>query len=366
MSRHKFRHRNRYPARRYLIPLTAASLAVLVLLLQAAGVSRYLEQTFAHWGSELSLGFLKPVSPLDVPATDSPTMALPDWESGDLWESIESDDSSAALPDTESNRVPQSANTQAVTITGGGNKYDPNQVYIKNLTDYVIDTSKLLAAKHSVSIQKDDPDLPQVLIVHTHGTEAYTPNGNDQYTASGSYRTLDSTQNVLRVGKEIAQILNDRGIGTVHSTQLHDYPSYSGAYNRALSDIKAWLKKYPSIQLVIDVHRDALMEGDTVYKTIAKVDGSNCAQLMLVAGTDGGNLSHPNWKQNATFQVQLHHALNTAHPSIMRPMSFRAGRYNQHMTTGSMLVEVGTCGNTLQEALTAARLFANGLANFLL
>lgn len=359
MSRSASRRRSRYPSRRYLIPLTAVCISAAVLLLQAAGVSRQLEQTLSQWGGGLAQLFPQQTILLDVPATDSPTMALPDWEAEEF-------EASTDIQDAPSAPVPPQDSAQAVTITGGGNQYDPGRVYIKNLTDYVIDTAKLLQAKHSVAVEQDDPDLPQVLIVHTHGTEAYTPGGSDTYTASGSYRTPDSKQNVLRVGDEIARVLNQRGIGTVHSTLLHDYPSYSGAYSRSLEDIKAWLKKYPSIRLVIDVHRDALMEGDTVYKTMAQIEGSPCAQLMLVTGTDGGNLRHPNWQENAAFQVQLHHALNTAYPSIMRPMSFRAGRYNQHMTTGSMLVEVGTCGNTLQEALTAARLFGETLADLLL
>lgn len=359
--RHAARRRRRgFSSRRHLIPITALGLAALFLLLHHAGGSALMERGLyrlasgfsaqvSQWGGS---GYASP----DLPATDSPAMSLPDFTPEDLWEATVPDDGSAA----------DEGAAEAVTITGGGNSYDPGRVYIKNLTDYTIDTAALLAAKNPVSIDKGDPDLPQVLIVHTHGTEAYTPSGSDQYTASGSYRTLDSSQNMLRVGEEIAGILNGRGIGTVHSTKLHDYPAYSGAYNRALSDIKAWLKKYPSIKVVIDVHRDALMDGDKVYKTVAQIQGSACAQLMLVTGTDGGNLSHPNWEQNAAFQVQLHHALNTAYPSIMRPMSFRAGRYNQHLTTGSMLVEVGTCGNTLQEALTAARLFAENLADTLL
>lgn len=366
---HRFRRRrSQYPCRRYLIPITALGLAGAILLLHSAGVSHAMERSLARLGSRLSLLFSDAQAPMDLPATDSPTMSLPDFLPEDLWSSVEPDDSDGTvqLPGDSVGNVPNDNASEAVTITGGGNSFDPGQVYIKNLTDYVIDTAALLAMKNPVSIQKDDPDLPQVLIVHTHGTEAYTPSGSDQYAPSGSYRTLDSKQNMLRIGEEITRILNSRGIGTVHSTTLHDYPAYSGAYSRALTDIKAWLKRYPSIKLVIDVHRDALMEGDKVYKTVAQIEGSPCAQLMLVTGTDGGNLSHPNWKQNAIFQVQLHHQLNTAYPSIMRPMSFRAGRYNQHMTTGSMLVEVGTCGNTIQEALTAARLFAETLADMLL
>ena len=362
------RRRTRYTCRRYRIPLTALCLAAGFLLLHHAGFSSGLEQALAQLGIGIYQTFA-PENPLpDLPATDSPTLSLPGFSVDDLFSAIEPDDSDGGnvqipVPPTSGST---GGSALPVTLTGGGNSYDPGRVYIKNLTNYTIDTGALLRAKNPVSIKKSKPDLPQVLIIHTHGTEAFTPDGADTYTPSGSYRTLDSNQNMLRIGEEVAALLNSRGIGTVHSTALHDYPAYNGAYNRSLADIKAWLKKYPSIKLVIDLHRDALMDGDTVYKTVAPLDGKSCAQLMLVTGTDGGSLSHPNWQKNAAFQVQLHHKLNTAYPGIMRPMSFRAGRYNQHMTTGSMLVEVGTCGNTLQEALTAARIFADSLADMLL
>lgn len=362
------RRRTRYACRRHHIPLTALCLAAACLLLHGAGFSPALEQALARLGAGLYHAF-SPENPLpDLPATDSPTLSLPGFSIEDLFSTFEpddSDDSASPLP-TPPASGGTGGNALPVTITGGGNSFDPGRVYIKNLTSYAIDTLALLQAKNPVSIKKSSPDLPQVLIVHTHGTEAFTPDGTDTYTPSGSYRTLDSEQNMLRIGEEVAALLNSRGIGTVHSTALHDYPAYNGAYSRALTDIKAWLKKYPSIKLVIDLHRDALMDGDTVYKTIAPLEGKSCAQLMLVTGTDGGSLSHPNWKKNAAFQAQLHHKLNTAYPGIMRPMSFRAGRYNQHLTTGSMLVEVGTCGNTLQEALAAARIFADSLADMLL
>lgn len=370
MSFNQRRHRrkSRYPCRRSLIPLTALTLAAGVLLLQQTGLSRAMEQGLIKLGGGLSSHVSRLVRSAlpDLPAADSSAMALPGFSLDVLWEGAESGESSGSMNNAADNPLPDSA-AEAVTITGGGSSYDPGRVYIKNLTDYTIDLQALLQAKSPVSITKSDCSAPQILIVHTHGTEAYTPTGSDdQYSASGSYRTLDSSFNVLRIGREIADLLNQRGIGTVHSTVLHDYPSYSGAYTRALADIKGWLDTYPSIQMVIDVHRDALIEGSTVYKTVAQIEGSPCAQLMLVTGTDGGSLSHPNWEQNAALQVQLHHRLNTAYPSIMRPMSFRAGRYNQHLTAGSMLIEVGTCGNSLQEALTAARLFAETLADSLL
>ena len=236
-------------------------------------------------------------------------------------------------------------------------------VYFKNETDYLIDIPSLLTGECPVTLGTEGV---QVLIMHTHGTEAYTPSPAHPYTASGEYRTTDSDANMLRVGREMAAILNERGISTLHSTTLNDYPAYNGSYNRALKDIQQYVAEHPTIRLVIDVHRDAIATGNTYYKTAAEVDGQPTAQLMFVTGTDAGGLSHPNWQDNLAFQAGLHDRLNSRYPGIMRPMSIRASRFNQHIRAGSMLVEVGACGNTLEEALAAARIFANTLADLLL
>ena len=155
-----------------------------------------------------------------------------------------------------------------------------------------------------------------------------------------------------------------RGSFTTLAT-LNAYPAYNGSYNRALKDINHYVEANPSIQLIIDVHRDAIASGSTYYKTAAEVDGKQTAQLMFVTGTDAGGLTHDHWQENLTFQAQLHHRLNSACPGIMRPMSIRASRFNQHVRIGSMLLEVGACGNTLEEALAAAEIFANTLADTL-
>lgn len=362
---HKFPGRraggSRFRVRRYRIPVTALSIAAAVLLLNYTGCSAFLEQKLQTAGGSAVTRVLSWIrgdaSPGEVPATDGAAATLynvcfeEEFPGG---EPVSGGSGSAG-------------NVQAITITGTGSGYQSvGTVSMKNQTEYSIDTAAMLAAPCPVSIDAGDSSKVQVLIMHTHGTEAYTPDGSDQYTASGDYRTTDSSQNMLRVGEEIAGVLRERGIGVVHSTTLNDYPAYSGAYTRALKDIQAYLKEYPEIKVVIDVHRDALISNGTVYKTVAELDGVSCAQLMFVTGTDGGSLSHPSWQQNATFQVQLYDRMNSRHPGIMRPMSFRTGRFNQHLTLGSMLVEVGACGNTLQEALLAGRLFAGSLADALL
>ena len=189
--------------------------------------------------------------------------------------------------------------------------------------------------------------------------------GADIYEESDSYRTLNTEQNVVRVGAEMTAILESAGIEVIHDTTLFDYPSYNDAYNRSSAAVARWLEEYPSIQLVIDVHRDALAAADgTLYKTVAgTVD--RCAQVMLVMGSDAMGQLHPNWRVNLSLAVSIQKALTDKWATLARPIVLRASRFNQHHSTGAILLEVGTHGNTLQEAITAGRLFARTIADML-
>ena len=207
---------------------------------------------------------------------------------------------------------------------------------------------------------------PQVLIVHTHGSEAYTPDGTDTYVATGECRTTDTEKSVVRVGDEIAKVLTEMGLTVVHDTELYDYPEYNGAYDRSLAAVENWLEQYPTIQVVLDVHRDALIGSDgTVYKPITTINGEKCAQVMLVMGSNA-LYDHPNWLENLALAVQVQKEMNTLWPTLARPIGLRENRYNQQTAPGAMLVEVGSHGNTLQEALAAARMFARALGAVLL
>ena len=303
----------------------------------------------------LRLFFPTAQSPVDLPASDEPD-AFPPPLVDFLPTAPES--SAVSMPILVVEQPPQPVFTPSPSDYQG-----TGTVYFKNETDYAIDMTFLLQKDSPVALGEQGV---QVLIMHTHGTEAYTQSPGHAYVASGEYRTTDSSANMLRVGQEICDILNDRGVSAVHSRTLNDYPAYNGSYNRALKDIQAHIQQYPTIQLVIDVHRDAIATGNTYYKTVAEVDGQQTAQLMFVTGTDAGGLSHDYWQDNLAFQAQLHDRLNSTYPGIMRPMSIRASRFNQHIRKGSMLVEVGACGNTLEEALAAAQIFANTLADALL
>lgn len=249
---------------------------------------------------------------------------------------------------------------RTVTHDGG----PAGTVYLANESKYEPAVQTLLQSDRPVSLEGRGIE---VLILHTHGTEAYTPSDGLTYTATEADRTLDPERSVIRVGTELQRVLESRGIGVVHSTALHDYPAYSGSYDRALTDIQSWVQQYPDIRIIIDLHRDSIVSSSgTKYKTAALIDSQSTAQLMFVAGTDGGGLQHPAWQTNLTLQLQLHEALNSRYPGLMRPMSIRNARFNQHVTRGSMLLEVGTSGNSLTEALNAVRLFGTVLADLLL
>lgn len=237
-------------------------------------------------------------------------------------------------------------------------------IYIFNRTDLTFDAPSLYQA--SVPISMGDASAPQILIMHTHATEAYTPDGSDVYTPTDTSRTLNNDQNMVRVGTEMKAVFESMGLNVIHDETPHDYPAYKGAYTRSGDGIKQYLAQYPSIKIVLDVHRDALVGADgTVYKTLTTIDGTDVAQVELVLGSPKGG-DHPNWQQNLTLAMKLQKSMNTLYPTLARPISISSPVYNQNLTNGSLLLEVGSHGNTLQESIAGARLFARAAGQVLL
>lgn len=230
-------------------------------------------------------------------------------------------------------------------------------VYLYNRTSKAVDMEAMATAPITLSGQGKGPEI---LIVHTHATEAYTQSDQDLYTESDPYRTTDDGHNVLRIGDEMAAAFAQAGLNVLHDRTLHDYPNYNGAYGRSKQTVEEYLAAYPSISIVLDVHRDALVDEDeTIYKAVADQNTlTGCAQVMLVVGTDQSGIEHPNWKQNLSLAITLEQALNEQAPTLARPITLRTSAFNQQLSPGSLLVEVGTHGNTLQESITAARSFA--------
>ena len=241
------------------------------------------------------------------------------------------------------------------TIQGG--------LTIKNETAYQVDARELLSLGPQVTLPAGQP---QILIIHTHGSEAYTQAGLDRYEANDNNRTSDTEFNIIRVGDELTSIFQASGLNVIHDREIYDYPSYTGSYTRSGAAVESYLSEYPSIAMVIDLHRDALGSGDVVYKTMAEEDGVCASQVMLLVGSDESGLDHPNWRSNLSLALYLQQAVDRAHPTLMRPVSLVRQRYNQHLTPGSMIIEVGSSGNTLREALAAIRLFGEAAAPALL
>ncbi len=236
-----------------------------------------------------------------------------------------------------------------------------DKVYLKNNTELDINLKSFVNA--DLGFKLDKGDEPQVLILHTHATESYLLHNNDYYTDKDTARTRNNDYNMIALGKIISDKLNAAGVKTIHDTTQHDYPSYSDSYSRAADTICNYKSKYKSIKIVIDLHRDAIAQGDTdKVKVTTKINGKNAAQIMLVMGSQSGNVkNHPNWKENLKLAVKIQQTVEDMYPSLARSIHFMPKNYNQSLTTGSVLIEIGTDGNTLDEAKYSAELLGNAL-----
>lgn len=239
-----------------------------------------------------------------------------------------------------------------------------NGVYVKNSTDLKIDIKSLLGAKLGFKIAKNNQ--PQVLILHTHATETFMQTDNDYYTADFSSRTKDTEKNMVKIGSIVAEKLNSAGIKALHDKTLHDSPQYSGSYSRAAETICSYLKKYPSIKIVLDLHRDAVTSGNDKVKLVTEIDGKKAAQVMLVMGSQSGSVTNfPKWQENLKLALKLQQIMEIKFPTLARPLSLMPKNYNESLTTGSLLLEFGTDANTLTEACFSAELVGEALVSLL-
>ena len=210
-------------------------------------------------------------------------------------------------------------------------------------------------------------DEPQVLILHTHATETYQTWPDLLYDRSAAARTRNTALNMCAVGARMAEVLNAAGIHTLHDETLHDSPSYTESYDRSRTTAQEYLRQYPSIKVVLDVHRDAIEDADgTLVKPVCTIDGASTAQVMIIAGCDNGStISLPNWRLNLRFAAAWEEAMESRFPGLTRPVLCGYRFYNQDLTTGSLLIEIGGHGNTLEEALRAGEFAALALAELL-
>ena len=244
-------------------------------------------------------------------------------------------------------------------------KYVVEKVAVKNSAQKDIDITKQFAVSPNVTVR--DGDTVQVLILHTHTTECYLGYDAGYYNDDDPTRTRDASKNMVAVGEAIAEQLRAVGIGVIHDTTEHDYPQYNGAYSRSLATATRIIEQNPDIVAVLDIHRDSIMRSETEkVKPTVTINGKKAAQLMIlssVSNTDA--VPHPQWKENLRFALQLQNRLNTEYEGLMRPLNLVGARYNQHLAPASMLVEVGSDVNTLEEAVYAGELFGEQFAELL-
>ncbi|MBQ8208521.1 MAG: stage II sporulation protein P [Clostridia bacterium] len=243
------------------------------------------------------------------------------------------------------------------------------EYYIGNETGYDPDIKELLKSEDSIPVFAEaDSDLPIVLIIHTHGTESYMEEGKSYYADDGSdiSRTEDTDKNVVHIGSLMADILNSEGINTLHCEIMHDKDSYQDSYTRAAETIREYLAKYPSIKYVFDVHRDAILKSDgSLVSAVTEIDGESVAQVMTVVGSNYKGANFPDWEKHLSLALKLKSKLDESYESLSRPVYLRGAAYNQQYTPGSLLLEIGTSGNTLAEAERAGEIVAKALAELI-
>lgn len=303
------------------------------------------------------------VSALAPAASSSPSSKT---EEDELSSSSLSSGENASSSPTKSEPIPPDPNNsikiREVQFGASGDKYA--NFYFKNNAGAAINVPELLLRRPDLHIKKNGQ--PQVLIMHTHTCESYMTEDLGYYPADFYPRTTDNQYNVTRVGDAIEEKLTAAGIGVVHDVTVHDNPSYNGSYTRSEATIQKNLQQYPSIQVVLDIHRDALgNEESGKTKPVFVVDGKKAAQIMIVSGYNNSANKFPDWEYNMSFALKLQQAAENRYPGMTRPLNFTSMQYNMYLTHGSLLIEVGTDANTLDEAVYSGSLLGDVLVDVL-
>lgn len=365
-----------------LLPLMTAAVSAAApdpetAVLLAAGVS-----------AMLSVGDVFPAeSPApseDVPAEDKPAaetrsalFALDDslmlsYGSPSVPNSSDEERTADKSSDVGPEPYPESLESRDGAITAmsygvfnGDNYIDLTAGQVRNVTS-VQNSTLIKESRIEPSFAVPQGGEPLVLIMHTHATESYEPRERDFYDKSFNSRTTDASKNMIAVGDALTRQLEAAGIGVIHDTTLHDYPSYNDSYDRSRETVTKILEEYPSIQIVLDIHRDAIerQSGERIAP-VAEINGKNAAQVMIISGCDDGTMGMPNYLENFRFACALQRQLETDWQGLTRPVLFDYRKYNQDLTTGSLLIEVGGHANSIDQAVYSGELIGKSLAKLL-
>ncbi|MBQ3081478.1 MAG: stage II sporulation protein P [Clostridia bacterium] len=239
-----------------------------------------------------------------------------------------------------------------------------------NLSRYeLLDTPPLLLineTSYTADLIEEAKDIKKgaVLILHTHGTEAYLPDGVEYYGEGEDFRSHNEAETVVAVGEVFAEVLREAGLEVYHDTTMYDAADFENAYTASRAGARAWLSKHPNIRYIIDLHRDAVARNGKSCKTLCRGTAEPTAQVMLVIGTDDAGANHPGWEDNLALAASYQRRLN-AYPTLARPVYLRKASYNQQLSPGAMLIEIGSAANTITEAKNAAVLAANAFVELI-
>lgn len=243
--------------------------------------------------------------------------------------------------------LPSEKNTVAVTADG-------------ELSDFLLPIENSQPQQEDKTGDYTVSGSPNILIYHTHTTEAYRQVGDDEYDESGSWRTHNNDKNIVAVGEVMKKELEAQGFNVIHDTTDHEPPKLTTAYDRSVVTMEKYLKKYPDIDIFIDLHRDATSSEST--EDYVNVDGKKCARMMFVVGRGEGFEKKPNFKRNYSFAKSINAQLVKVDDALVRNICIKKGRYNQHVGDLNCLIEIGHNMNTLEEAENSAVIFARALS----
>ena len=253
---------------------------------------------------------------------------------------------------------------KSVTYEKAGATHTFGNVKVKNNTDsQPLDIEKILSQKLGLSIDKSKP---AVLIFHSHTSEGYEMIEREWYACDYTARSNDENRNIVRVGTEIADYLTNLGYTVIHDKTIHD-DNYSDSYSKSRKTVAKHLEEHPEIQIVLDIHRDAITQdnGEKI-KPVNTINGKKAAQLMIITGVEEGKVEDfPDWEYNLNFALHLQEKCETMFPGLMRPVLFSQRKYNMDMTRFSLLIEMGSEVNTLEEACYSGRMLAAALASLM-
>ena len=307
------------------------------------------------------------------PSSAEVTSAAPQAVSTVKPEENKSENSSLSIVDSDIAKLISKAEKNAandkkdgsikeVTFTDEGVTDEYENIRVKNTNKTEIDIGKKLSQKLPLSV---DREKPAVLIYHTHTTETYQLIDRDFYAQGHLSRSNDKAVNMVRVGKAVAEEIEKQGFKVIHHTEIYDNP-YSGAYYRSEDAVEKILEENPSVVITLDLHRDAIQDDYGVKtKPTAVINGKKAAQIMIITGCqeEGNGITDlPEWEINLTFALKLQQSMESTFPGLTRPVFFCARSYNMGLTPCSLLVEMGTDANTLDEAVYSGKMLGRALS----